>query len=98
MPNRVNISTHEGLTSYDQPVWEADGQGLLVEAGFGDQTELYYLSRDGTIKRLTYLTEIYEYTRVRGYGTSFDGRYIAFLYWADPYVSYRLAIMDKTTG
>jgi hypothetical protein len=98
LPNDFNISTITLFTSLDVPVWTSTGKEFLVEAGKIDKSELYRVTQGGKITRLTYLTEIYKYARVRGYSLSFDERYIAFWYWAGPYDSYRMATLDTTTG
>lgn len=98
LPNDFNISTITLFTRLDAPVWISNGKEFLVEAGKIDISDLYRVTQDGKIARLTYLTEIYKYARVRGYSLSYDERYIAFWYWADPYDRYRLATLDTTTG
>jgi hypothetical protein len=75
-----------------------------VESGenemIGDIRDLYSISLEGQITRLTYLTSVFDYVRERGSRASSDGRYIAFWLWAYPYkdnFTY-LSVLDTTTG
>jgi hypothetical protein len=80
------------------PRWDSDSEQFLLEGGEGDIRELYNVTRNGLVTQLTYLTNVFGYAHVRGYSRSWDKRYIAFWYWAQSYESYRLAVLNATTG
>jgi hypothetical protein len=101
LPNILNV-TSGGISELSYPVWLPNGQAFLTEAGVGEYTpdnrELYSVTRDGQITRLTYFTEAFEQVRVQRYSRSPDGRYIAFWLWTNVHEEHRLAVLDMTTG
>jgi Tol biopolymer transport system component len=75
------------------PKWTPDGHQLLIVGPSTllplkaeardtvDKEELFSLDRDGTAKRLTYLTATYSTVRIWEFSISPDGRYVSL--WAD---------------
>jgi WD40 repeat protein len=88
------------------PVWSPDGKQFVVDVS-PDQThqydydELFSVSRDGVIQRLTFLTDYYEKVEIRDYSWSPDSHRVAFWYsFEDGTVKigwdYYLAIYDTS--
>ena len=103
------------------PKWSPDGQRFLISgpsalntsqpltAADADRQELFSVSREGEVRRLTYLTDIYDEVRFGDYAWSPDGRYVALSLVADPnaypdlypttgFIYGRLAVLDIVTG
>lgn len=85
------------------PIWSASGDGFIVAysmreiklIGFIPDDELYWITRDGEITRLTNLSAHFAIgTDIRNYNPSPDGRYIAFWLAGNPPAEYHDRIME----
>lgn len=107
-----------GFNYGSKPIWSEDGQQFVKNMEIapknstGNETheELFRISRDGKIQRLTYLLSSFKQVGITEYSWSPDKRYIAFLVFAEPF-EYpdifpdtngwhypRLAVYDMKTG
>jgi hypothetical protein len=91
-----------GLVTFFEPKWSPDGESFVVVGLFGMPDhpgfDLVRVSLDGTIERLTYLSES-GFVNIGSYSWSPDGRFLAFWMISDsaPVPGERLAILDMNT-
>jgi hypothetical protein len=76
-----------------EPQWSQDGNQVIVNkpvlsskrhSSYPDSQELFSISRDGVVNRLTYLSDYYEKNDISNFSLSPDGHYIAFGLAATP--------------
>lgn len=97
LPNILNVPDFSA-SEVSYPAWAPDGKSFLIEASdTAEARDLYEVSRDGEIVRLTYLTNIYKEVRIQNYSFSPDQRYIAFWLLTDLHKEYHLAILNTVT-
>lgn len=110
-----------GLTYFgNQPKWSPSGSGFLtnnsltttysVESDIVDDQELFFVTREGQIKKLTFLNDFYSDVSIGAYSWSMDGDKVAFWVEArgvpypdpyadsDSYLTQRLFVVDFNTG
>ena len=84
----------------DAPLWLSNGKQFLVNVTINGIDsgimELFRLSVDGDVERLTHLADLYGRVEVRGYSISADERYIAFWFHRGDFI-YHLAVLDLQT-
>lgn len=104
----VNVPTDIVYNYLGRPVWNRDGSQFAISlsvnyhlAGPAEQ-ELFTISRDGEVKRWTYLTEHYNYVILSDFRWSPDERYIAFGWTRtleeEDIIIARLGIVDTQTS
>ncbi len=85
-----------------RPKWAPDGSAFAIIAlGRLYYDDIYLISRDGTVKRLTYLADTYPPVFIHEYSWSPDGKRIAF--WMSrnsqkPFTDLHLGVADLSTG
>ncbi|MBI5351757.1 MAG: hypothetical protein HZB50_03880 [Chloroflexi bacterium] len=98
LDNILNIPTFSA-SEISYPVWAPDGKSFLIEASSSSESrDLYQVSYDGKITRLTYLTNSFDQVRIRNYSFSPDQKYVAFWLLTNQYKEYHLAILDTITA
>jgi len=91
--------------SQSWPKWSPDGSQVLIKkpvnvsksySTYATNDELYSISRDGAVTRLTYLTDYYHNVDIGPYSWSPDMRYIAF--WQNGFFALLDLISHKVTN
>jgi len=86
-----------------RPKWSPDNVQVVFAYPVSEESpleqELYSLSRDGVLSRLTYLNEYYSQVEIKHFSWSPDGRYIAFFFedLSEPDPVEQFAVLDITT-
>ena len=104
----AEFPTHNYLHG-ERPQWSPDGAQLAIildtitdnSIGVGYKKDIFSISRDGTLKRLSYWSDFYSSTVIHNYSWSPDSRYIAFWFthnWENVYADLQLAVLDTITG
>jgi Tol biopolymer transport system component len=117
MSNNKEIVNLPGMTGYSRtPKWSPDGSSFVINSTLsvsdpkhksphpeliGKDQELFRISREGRIERLTDFTSLYETVRFDFSSWSPDGRYVAFWVQTEPNETVpgeSLAVWDSQTG